>query len=63
MSNEAKTSKSVDPKYWFDLAVENFIIEGKSIRSSGFSILGDDNYSIIRIFTLSWQEQASSVRK
>lgn len=34
MSNEAKTSESVDPKYWFNLAVEQFIIEGKSRRSS-----------------------------
>ena len=34
MSNEAKTSKSVDPKYWFNLAVENFMIEGKSDRSA-----------------------------
>ncbi|RKZ24784.1 integrase [bacterium] len=34
MSNEAKTSKSVDPKYWFNLAVEHFMIEGKSDRSS-----------------------------
>jgi integrase/recombinase XerD len=34
MSNEAKSSKSVDPKYWFNLAVEQFIIEGKSKRSA-----------------------------
>jgi len=34
MSNEAKTSKSVDPKYWFNLAVENFIIQGKSKRTA-----------------------------
>ena len=34
MSNEAKTSKSKDPKYWFNLAVENFIIEGKSERTA-----------------------------
>lgn len=34
MSNEAKTSKSKDPKYWFDLAVENFIVQGKSKRTA-----------------------------
>ena len=34
MSNEAQTSKSVDPKYWFNLAVENFIIQGKSERTA-----------------------------
>ena len=34
MSNEAKTSKSADPEYWFNLAVEQFIIEGKSRRSA-----------------------------
>ena len=34
MSNEAKTSKSVDPKYWFNLAVENFIVQGKSKRTA-----------------------------
>ena len=37
MSNkdtEARTSKSVDPKYWFNLAVENFIIQGKSERTA-----------------------------
>ena len=34
MSNEAKTSKSKDPKYWYDLAVENFIIQGKSKRTA-----------------------------
>ena len=34
MSNEAKTSKSVDPKYWFNLAMENFIIQGKSKRTA-----------------------------
>jgi site-specific recombinase XerD len=37
MSNkdtEARTSKSVDPKYWFNLAVENFIVQGKSERTA-----------------------------
>ena len=34
MSNEAKTSKSKDPKYWFNLAVEHFIVEGKSKRTA-----------------------------
>ena len=34
MSNEAKTSKSKDPKYWFNLAVENFIVQGKSKRTA-----------------------------
>lgn len=34
MSNEAKISKSKDPKYWFNLAVDNFIIEGKSERTA-----------------------------
>ena len=34
MSHEAKTSESVDPKYWFNLAVENFIIQGKSRRTA-----------------------------
>ena len=34
MSNEAKTSKSKDPRYWFNLAVENFIIQGKSKRTA-----------------------------
>jgi len=34
MSNEAKTSKSVDPEYWFNLAVEHFMVEGKSDRSA-----------------------------
>ena len=34
MSNEAKTSKSVDPNYWFNLAVENFIVQGKSKRTA-----------------------------
>lgn len=34
MSNEAKTSKSKDPKYWFNLAVENFILQGKNKRTA-----------------------------
>jgi integrase/recombinase XerD len=34
MSHEAKTSKSVDPKYWYNLAVENFIVQGKSKRTA-----------------------------
>ncbi len=34
MSNEAKTSRSKDPKYWFNLAVENFIVRGKSKRTA-----------------------------
>ena len=34
MSNEAKNSKSKDPKYWFNLAVENFIVQGKSKRTA-----------------------------
>ncbi|MCF6175670.1 MAG: phage integrase N-terminal SAM-like domain-containing protein [Victivallaceae bacterium] len=34
MSNEAKTSESVAPKYWFNLAVENFIAQGKSQRTA-----------------------------
>jgi site-specific recombinase XerD len=34
MSNEAKTSKSVDPKYWFNLGVEYFIVQGKSKRTA-----------------------------
>lgn len=34
MSNEAKTSKSKDPKYWYNLAVENFIVQGKSQRTA-----------------------------
>ena len=34
MSNEAKTSSSRDPKYWYGLAVENFILQGKSKRTA-----------------------------
>lgn len=34
MTNEAKTSNSTDPMYWFNLAVENFIVQGKSKRTA-----------------------------
>jgi integrase/recombinase XerD len=33
MSNEAKTSKSVDPNYWYQEAKKHFIIQGKSERT------------------------------
>lgn len=34
MPNEAQTSKSKDPNFWFNLAVENFIVQGKSKRTA-----------------------------
>jgi len=34
MSSIAKTSESTDPKFWYNLGVENFIIQGKSKRTA-----------------------------
>jgi site-specific recombinase XerD len=34
VSTKARTSQSKDPKFWYDLAVEGFIVQGKSQRTA-----------------------------
>ena len=34
MSNAARNSKSTDPQFWYELAVENFLVQGKSKRTA-----------------------------